>query len=67
MGLSGYFPDGQDAGYVRAHWQRLIYGSDFPNLPYAWDRDLRALETAGLEPEQLRAVLGGNARRLLGL
>jgi len=41
-----------------------MYGSDSPNLPYAWDRQLRITEPVGLSPQALEAFLGGNARTL---
>ncbi|WP_373048282.1 amidohydrolase family protein [Vulgatibacter sp.] len=79
MALAGFFPvgpggkaQGDEAqrwldralALVRAHPDRILYGTDFPNLPYAWDTELRTLEAAGLEPAALRAILGGNAARL---
>ncbi len=51
---------------VRRHPTRVLYGSDFPNIPYAWDRELAALAGAGLPPGDLAAVAGGNAARLFG-
>jgi len=66
MALSSFFELELPAGLVERRWQRLIYGSDFPNIPYAWDRDLRAIEAADLTAEQRAAVLGGHARQLLG-
>jgi predicted TIM-barrel fold metal-dependent hydrolase len=65
--LAEFFDATLPAGILERRWDRLLYGTDFPNLPYAWDRDLRAIEAAGLAPEQQAAILGGNARRLLGL
>lgn len=67
MALSGYFPIDRVTELLHTHWDRLLYGTDFPNLPYAWDRDLRAIERAGLDGAKRAAILGGNARRLLGL
>ena len=67
MALSSFFDQPLPPGLVERRWQRLIYGSDFPNIPYAWDRDLRAIEAADLTGEQRAAVLGGHVRRLLGL
>ena len=49
---------------VRAHPDRILYGSDFPNLPYEWDRELRTIAEAALPAPTLGAFLGGNARRL---
>ena len=43
----------------------VLWGSDFPLRPQA--RDRRGLERAVAEPSARAALLGGNARRLLGL
>jgi predicted TIM-barrel fold metal-dependent hydrolase len=45
---------------------RILFGTDFPNLPYAWGRELGVLRGLGLPPEALQAILGGNALRLVG-
>jgi len=36
---------------------RIMYGSDFPNIPYAWDRELKWLETSGLTNDILEWIL----------
>jgi len=40
---------------------RIMYGSDFPQLPYAWDRELKKLRELGLSEESLRLILSQNA------
>ncbi len=45
--------------------ERLLFGSDYPLLGIS--RYLADMNEAGLEPDQIEAVLGGNARRLFGL
>ena len=52
---------------VRAHPDRILYGSDFPNLPYEWDRELRMLHDLDLPDAALGDVLGDNAARLFRL
>jgi predicted TIM-barrel fold metal-dependent hydrolase len=52
---------------VRAYPERILYGSDFPNLPYAWDRELCRIAELGLDSPALDLILGGNAARLLGV
>lgn len=64
MVLAGYFPARPDAGILTRHSSRLLYGSDAPNVPYAWSRELSALEAVGLPQEKLRAIASGNAGRL---
>ncbi|MBI2892525.1 MAG: amidohydrolase [Deltaproteobacteria bacterium] len=49
---------------VRRWPDRILYGSDFPNIPYEWDRELNACLSVGLAPADLAAVLGGTAMRL---
>lgn len=44
--------------------ERVLYGSDFPNLPYAWDREIRQLVALKLPEERLACLLGGAARAL---
>jgi predicted TIM-barrel fold metal-dependent hydrolase len=67
MAVAGYFPGPLPERLMRARPDRILYGTDFPNLPYAWDRELGALLRLGLGEEALAALLGGNAARLFGL
>ncbi|GGX38138.1 amidohydrolase [Streptomyces chryseus] len=46
---------------------RILLGTDFPNIPYGYAHQLDALERLGLGDEWLRAVCHRNARRLFGL
>jgi predicted TIM-barrel fold metal-dependent hydrolase len=65
MMLAGYFP-GHPPTLRGFPPERVLYGSDFPNLPYAWDRELLALERLGLSDADLARVAGGNAAELFG-
>lgn len=46
---------------------RVLLGSDFPNIPYPYAHQLRALERLGLGEEWLRAVCHDNAAALFGV
>ncbi|WP_375479181.1 amidohydrolase family protein [uncultured Jatrophihabitans sp.] len=46
---------------------RIVLGSDFPNIPYAYAEQLAALDGWGLGDDWLRAVCWDNGARLLGL
>ncbi|MFD3503595.1 amidohydrolase family protein [Streptomyces sp. NPDC058678] len=46
---------------------RILLGSDFPNIPYPYVHQLEALERLGLGDEWLRGVCYGNGARLFGL
>lgn len=67
MLVGGYFPL-QATVDVRAMLltrpDRVMYGTDFPNLPYAWDRELRALQAMRLPDDALAAILAKNAESL---
>jgi uncharacterized protein len=47
--------------------ERVLLGTDFPNIPYGYGHALWALERTGLGPEWLRAVCHDNAVRVFGL
>lgn len=51
---------------LAARPDRILYGTDFPNVPYAWDREIKRLAER-LDEDALREILGGTARRLYGL
>jgi predicted TIM-barrel fold metal-dependent hydrolase len=46
---------------------RIMYGTDFPNIPYAWDRELKKLMEHSLTPEAQANILGGNAKAFFNL
>jgi len=46
---------------------RVVLGSDFPNIPYPYAHQIEVLDRLGLGPTWLRAVLWGNGARLLGV
>lgn len=46
---------------------RVVLGSDFPNIPYPYATQLAALTEWGLGEDWLRAVCWANGRRLLAL
>lgn len=64
MMLADFFPQRPPADFVARYGHRLLYGSDFPHLPYAWDRELKRLTAMGLPDELVRAIAGGNALKL---
>lgn len=52
---------------IAALGDRVLLGSDFPNIPYPYVHQLHALERLDLGPQWLRAVCHGNAARLFGV
>ncbi len=52
---------------LRALGDRIVLGSDFPNIPYPYLHQVESLVGLGLGEDWLRGVLRENAVRLLGL
>jgi predicted TIM-barrel fold metal-dependent hydrolase len=50
---------------IEANPERVLYGTDFPNIPHDYLAESRGLESLGLGASTLRAVLHDNAERLL--
>jgi hypothetical protein len=67
MILSGYFPTEDTIELDSFRIDRIMYGSDFPNIPYAWDRELKWLRASGLPQENLEWVLRKSAISFFGL
>ena len=42
----------------------IVFGTDYPNIPFPYDADKRIIDTLGLTPAALTAIYAGNARRL---
>jgi len=64
MVIGGWFAKQPDVEILRRHPDRILYGTDFPNLPYEWDRELNALRKLKLPAADEARILGGNALRL---
>ena len=67
MVLAGYFPYPVPWELLSARPERVMYGTDFPNIPYAWDRELRRILARNLDQDVLAQILGGTARALFAL
>jgi len=39
-----------------------MYGSDFPNIPYAWDREIKQIKKAQLSNISMKKIFSENAR-----
>jgi uncharacterized protein len=65
MVLCDYFGRRTDPALLERHADRILYGTDFPNIPYEWDRELRWLEE-NVANDAREKILGVNAARLFG-
>ena len=62
MVLADYFPDSPAPPIAEMRTDRIMYGTDFPNIPYAWDRELKRLCSLDLPQDKLARILGENAK-----
>lgn len=67
MAIAEYFPikGGIDLGHYRP--DRVMYGSDFPNIPYAWDRELKILKKSNISYDALEKITYKNATEFFNL
>ncbi|HIJ35717.1 MAG TPA: amidohydrolase [Deltaproteobacteria bacterium] len=66
MTLAEYLPFKFEHSLEEMRTDRIMYGTDFPNIPYAWDREIRKLNNLGLSEASLAGILGKNAAELFG-
>jgi predicted TIM-barrel fold metal-dependent hydrolase len=61
MTLAEYLPMDHAPSLSEMRVDRIIFGTDFPNLPYAWDREIKQLVAQNLPVSSLERILGLNA------
>jgi predicted TIM-barrel fold metal-dependent hydrolase len=61
MTLAEYLPMDYSPKLSEMRVDRIIFGTDFPNLPYAWDREIKRLVRLNLPEDTLARILGENA------
>jgi predicted TIM-barrel fold metal-dependent hydrolase len=61
MTMADYLPFKNIPNLAEMRADRIIFGSDFPNLPYAWDREIQQICHLKLTWEALSKLMGRNA------
>ncbi len=67
MAIGGYFPNPIQREWFEQNPDRLIFGTDFPNIPYEWPREKKALCGFNLGKEIENKIFYENAVNLLDL
>lgn len=67
MTLAEFLPMAFPSKVIESRPERILYGSDFPILPFAWDRELTRFERLHLNEEERAQILGRNALALFGV
>lgn len=61
MMFADYLPRSSPPPLDQMRADRIMYGTDFPHIPYAWDREIKRLHELGLHEKTLALILGKNA------
>ncbi|MFW6080500.1 MAG: amidohydrolase family protein [Desulfosalsimonas sp.] len=67
MAVTDYLPMHNPVALSQMREDRVMYGSDFPNIPYAWDRELKELDSLGFSGDRLEKLLYKNACEFFGI
>lgn len=67
MVITDYFQLEEKIDIVSYRADRIMYGSDFPNIPYAWDRELKVLSKEEISHDALKKISGKNAADFFNL
>lgn len=67
MALADFFPMEFKKEWVSDNADRILFGTDFPNIPYEWNKERDRLLSLGLGKEKEEKILWRNAAGLLGM
>ena len=67
MAIADYFPIKGEIDLSCYRSDRVMYGSDFPNIPYAWDRELKILKAKNISENALERIVHKNAADFFSL
>lgn len=54
-----------DPNMLERHAEKILFGSDYPHIPYEYKVEPEKIAATGISKEALAMILGENARRLL--
>ncbi len=61
MAITDYFPMKETIKLSDYRMDRIMYGSDFPNIPYPWDFELNVLNSSSISKADMERILFRNA------
>lgn len=67
MAIADYLPFKIPLSIKDIRIDRIMFGTDFPNIPYAWDREIKNLLKMGLNEYELSRILSQNVLEFLNI
>ncbi len=67
VACADFFPSIQEISWKSLRLDRIMYGSDYPNIPYAWDREIKQIMAAGLSEEGQIKIFKDNAMQFFDI
>ena len=67
VACAGFFPTIQEVPWQAVRLERIMYGSDYPNIPYAWDREIKQLVAANISEENRIKIFKDNAMQFFAI
>ncbi len=67
MVITDYLPVENPHKLANMRLDRIMYGTDFPNIPYAWDRELKEILEMNMDKDDLNKILWENAEEFYEL
>jgi len=67
VACADFLPIEQTIRLDKMRADRIMYGSDFPNIPYAWDREIKQIKEAQLSSASLEKIFSENARNFFDI
>ena len=61
VACADFLPTNQVIRFDEMRVDRIMYGSDFPNIPYAWDREIKQIKKAQLSRTSMSKIFRENA------
>ncbi len=67
MVYADYFPEDFPVPLDEIREDRVMYGSDFPNIPFAWDRELKKIMSHQYPDKLIKKIVGENAKEFFSI
>jgi predicted TIM-barrel fold metal-dependent hydrolase len=67
VACADFLPIEEVIQFDKMRMDRIMYGSDFPNIPYAWDREIKQIRKAQLSRTFLKRIFTDNAREFFNI